>query len=373
MRRVLIAVLTVALFAAPPATFVAEAGNGVQQLRVMTRNIYVGASIFRILDAEPEEIPFVVTAMMQTVFDTNFPERAEALADEIKKARPHLIGLQEVSLLRVQSPGDFLFGNQLPAEDVLFDYLAILQAALAARGLDYVVAGVVENADVELPMFAGIHPDGYPLFDDIRLTDRDVVLARADVATSNVTARNFADNISFPIGPLTVPFLRGFVALDAEVKGRSYRFVNTHLEVQTFTPYYQSVQAAELIAELAGAADPVIVVGDLNSEPDDPVASPYAQFAAAGYVDAWLVKNGKPKPGYTCCQAEALDNPKSLLDERIDYVLVRNSTDFPAFPDLGPVRAKVVGANAKKDKTDSGLWPSDHAGLAVKMIVPPAP
>jgi hypothetical protein len=223
-----------------------------------------------------------------------------------------------------------------------------------------------------MPMFAGTHPDGYPLFDDVRLTDRDVVLARANVATSNVTARNFAEFISFPIGPSLVPFLRGFVALDAEIKGRSYRFVNTHLEVQSFTPYYQSVQAAELVAELAAEEKPVVVVGDLNSEPDDPFPLPYAQFAAAGYVDSWLVKNGKPKPGYTCCQTEALDNEASILDERIDYVLVRNATDFPAFPDLGPVRAKVVGANAKKDKTPSGLWPSDHAGLAVKMIVPPA-
>jgi hypothetical protein len=45
------------------------------------------------------------------------------------------------------------------------------------------------------------------------------------------------------------------------------------------------------------------------------------------------------------------------------------ATDFPAFRDLGPVHARVVGAR-QRDKTPSGLWPSDHAGVAAKLIIP---
>mgnify|MGYP000635640060 CR=1 FL=1 len=45
--------------------------------------------------------------------------------------------------------------------------LQILADALAARGLDYTVAGKNQNVDVELPMLVGTSPLA---FDDVRLT-----------------------------------------------------------------------------------------------------------------------------------------------------------------------------------------------------------
>ena len=92
-------------------------------------------------------------------------------------------------------------------------------------------------------------------------------------------------------------------------------------------------------------------------------------MTGAGYVDAWSRRVGKPSLGFTCCQNEFVNNEESELDERIDLIFVRNDTDFPAYPDLGPVKARVVG-NREKDKTPSGLWPSDHAGVAAKLILP---
>ncbi|TNF80267.1 MAG: endonuclease [Acidobacteria bacterium] len=343
------------------------------QVGVVTQNLYIGADIFRIFDAEtPEDIPFVVAGILQTAMDTDFPERAEALADQIASTEPHLIGLQEVSLIRVQSPGDFLIGNPQPAEDVLYDYLDILLDALEARGLDYVVAGVVENADIELPFFAGVGGGGQPLFDDVRLTDHDVILARSDVATANVVADNFEINIEFNIGGVDVVLYRGYVYVDATVRGRTYRFANTHLEVASLVSEVQAAQMFELVNVLHYSPYPVILVGDLNSEPTDPFPQPYPLARAAGYWDMWLERSGRPDPGYTCCQAETVDNTLSMLDERIDHILVRRSRALRLRPVRGPVRSEVLG-DEERDKTISGLWPSDHGGVYSRMLIPALP
>lgn len=373
-RAVVVLAVVVLAVSLASAAAAADRGAGPEQragrLDVMTRNLYVGADIFRIFDAEtPEDVPVVVAGILQTVFETDFPARAEALADEVRRHRPHLIGLQEVSLVNVQSPGDFLVGNPVPADTVLFDYLDILVGALADRGLHYEVAAVVENADVELPFLSGFD-GGVPTFDDVRLIDRDVILARSDVATSDPLARNYAASFKVPFGGSVIDLRRGFVAVDAEVQGRSYRFVNTHLEVASFLPLVQRLQALELLLRLSGEELPLVVVGDFNSPPDAPAPSPYAQLTAAGYADAWLEGVGaapRSNPaGLTCCQSETLDNPESLLYERIDLVWLRPAEAPLRFPE--PVRAVVVG-DQLRDRTESGLWPSDHAGVVVGAVL----
>ncbi|MEN8193947.1 MAG: hypothetical protein ABFS12_14080, partial [Bacteroidota bacterium] len=83
-----------------------------QQLTVMTRNVYVGTDVDIVYTAQdPTEIPGLVTQAFQTLLETNFPERAIALAEEVAIADPDLIGLQEVSLFRTQIPGDAVFGG----------------------------------------------------------------------------------------------------------------------------------------------------------------------------------------------------------------------------------------------------------------------
>lgn len=339
------------------------------RIEVMTRNLYVGADIFRVFDAtSPDEVPLLVTDVLQTVFATDFPSRAEALADEIARYRPHLIGLQEAELLRVQSPGDFLIGNPQPAETVLFDYLDILLADLAARGLDYRAVAVVENADVEVPFVAGV-VGGVPQLDDVRVTDRDVILARGDVATADALAANYSAALPVDLGFLSFDYLRGYTAVDATVHGRTVRFVNTHLETTAFTPLIQAAQAQELLALVADETVPVIVVGDFNSAPEDPFPSAYAQLAAAGFVDTWLRRLGRPESGLTCCFSETLDDPAAELTQRIDLVWARPGVGRPPFRDgVGPVRATVVG-DALRDRTDGGLWPSDHAGVVSAMVL----
>jgi hypothetical protein len=61
------------------------------KVKVMTRNLYLGADVFKVLAAarnpDPSlgglDVPHAVAKLFQTVQDTDFPERAEAIANEI--------------------------------------------------------------------------------------------------------------------------------------------------------------------------------------------------------------------------------------------------------------------------------------------------
>jgi hypothetical protein len=75
-----------------------------------------------------------------------------------------------------------------------------------------------------------------------------------------------------------------------------------------------------------------------------------------------MLRPGRP-PGFTCCQAEDLLNPDSILSDRRDMTF---TLDMP----LGMVKANLVGNDAE-DKTPSGLWPSDHAGLVTRIQFAP--
>lgn len=335
------------------------------QLTVMTQNVYVGTDVDRILMASPDSIPIVAAELFQMLQGTNFPERAEALAREIKKVKPHLIGLQEISEIRIEIPGDYFVNYQADADSMIYDYLDLMMQALQDHNLDYKVAGIIRNADVEVPMLAGISEEG-PIFADIRLTDFDVILARKDVIVSNLLAKNYDYGIDLPELGISIP--RGYVSIDAEVRGKTFRFVNTHLEDPANNPdllELQWAQAYELTAVLSQENKPVIVVGDFNSAaPDGPT---YNFMLSEGYQDAWAFnRKVAEEPGFTFGHAPDLRNPASEFYERIDYVFLRNGGQTIK----GPVVAHVVGDKAR-DRTVNGLWPSDHGGVVVKFPTSP--
>ena len=365
------------------------------RINVMTQNLYVGANLFQILEGTPEDIPFNAAMIFGDIQITDFQQRAEAIADLILEHEPQLIGLQEVSLIRTQCPDDIVFPPNDPtpnATDIYADYLQILLDSLAARGLAYDVAAIVENADVELPTLnLGLLDCPYPLF-DARLTDYDVTLRRSDVEVTLSVSGNYQANFPVPSPSGPIVFTRGYNIVDVDINGRSYRFANTHLEVDgnPFANGFQFAQAYELTQILNSMAgtfgdEIVVVVGDLNSGPDDgplvdcmlppafdtPGLCPtsYAVMAGNAYIDSWTVRNGAPDLGYTCCQADLLMNDVSWLDRRIDHVWVRPPLAGPQGPNfLRGVHAEVVG-DRQDDRTIDGLWPSDHAGVVVGMTL----
>jgi endonuclease/exonuclease/phosphatase family metal-dependent hydrolase len=324
---------------------------------VMARNVYHGVNdeIFAIPGATGfTDLLVKVAAVYHGYFARNFHERAAAMAAEVEATRPDLIGLQEAILVRTQSPAD---GPATPATTVVLDYVQILLDALAARGLHYEVVVQATGLDAELPSALGF---------DVRHTDREVILARADLVPadlklSNAQAGNFSATCTLP-GAVTgpIPIRRGWVSVDAKVRGKSFRFISTHLDGDClpFTSLIQQAQAAELLAGPGATRLPVVLVGDLNSSGDGTGVT-YNAVIAAGYVDAAVVAGVDDRN--TCCQAAGLLNPVSLADRRIDLVLYRG--------DFRVLATEVVGFD-QADRTASGFWPSDHAGIVSTLEVP---
>jgi len=337
-------------------------GDAPGAVKVMTRNVYVGADVDVVLSAQnPEEIPILVAQAFQTLVATNFPERAVALVKEIATTQPHLIGLQEVALIRMQSPGDAVIGGTIPAEDVLMNYLDILMAVIEGAGLDYRVAGVIENADAEFPMIVNTNPLA---FDDVRVTDYDVILARGDVEISDVFATNYAVNLVIPDVGLEI--LRGYVAATAKVGKKTYRFVNTHLE--PFSIDVQLAQNAELLKAMEVEEWPVIMVGDFNTQA--PTGLTYNEVLNAGYLDIWTENNLQDNPdGFTFGHAPDLLNEEANFWERIDFIFVKNNNPYVEEQVIDPVIVTVVGDDLE-DRTTSGLWPSDHGGVVAGFRIP---
>jgi endonuclease/exonuclease/phosphatase family metal-dependent hydrolase len=283
---------------------------------------------------------------------SNFPARAGALAEEIRRARADLVGLQEVSLWRTQCPSD----PTTPATTVAYDFLQLLLDSLRARGLHYTAVSTSQNFEAEI---AGFTPPA--TLCDIRFTDRDVIIARNGIATSNPLNGHFAARVIYPIlgGAITLPAPRGWTSVDVTKDGKKFRFFNTHLEVATFAPI-QLAQATEALALLAASPFPVIAVGDYNTDALGRTTPTYGLLTGpGGLTDVWAqVDPGEPS--FTEGQPETIDSPTWTGLHRIDYIF---SKGLP-----GAVWARTFGTDPS-ERLPSGLWPSDHAGVAATVVL----
>jgi endonuclease/exonuclease/phosphatase family metal-dependent hydrolase len=341
---------------------------GLRAARVMTQNLYIGLDVFPITAAPLEEIPFAVAAGFADFVANRPEERMAAVAREIALIQPELVGLQEVVEVLSQFPSDAIGGNLTPnATEPVVDFLGTLLDELARRGVRYEVAASQLGADLELPRFDGL-VDGAPVFTDVRSRFSDVILRRADVSTEPLLAINYVAALPIPSLP-GLQVVRNAVGVTALVGGEAIRFASTHLEplVEGLpdTSQPQLGQVTELIALLADETLepdlPTVVVGDFNS-PAETGAS-YQLMANAGYTDVWAESLDTGQSGLTCCQAVVLDNPQSLLSERIDYVWTEGLTTR-----LPPVAVTVGDQPLFRTRGNPRLWPSDHAGVAALVV-----
>jgi hypothetical protein len=325
------------------------------RITIMTWNLSDGANLAPLAGATTAPQLFAaVGAAYDGIVATNFPERAEAIAKQVEIKSPDMIGVQEAILLRTQTPAD---GPATPATDVTFDYLQILLDSLEERGLDYHVAVEQTGTDIEAP---GLFSTGLM---DVRLTDRDAILVRDDLenfSISNESGGNFAAKVSLPtaLGPIALP--KSWVSVEVTfTSGAQAKVVSAHLE--PLSPAVQVAQAAELIAGPGNTALPLILIGDFNSKADSTGTQTYADLVDAGFTDAWTLL-GKGN-GFTCCQDVDLDNSASTLNSRIDLIMFKGNF---------AVKQNDIVGESTKDKTSSGLWPSDHAGVvtSLKLTVP---
>jgi endonuclease/exonuclease/phosphatase family metal-dependent hydrolase len=347
MRRTCRLVLTLALAVVPLSLPASAQAAGHSSVTVMTRNLYLGSDLGPALAAP--SVPAFLGAVAQiwgNVQATAFPVRAGALADEIAAAHPDLVGLEEVSNWTVLGP------SPTPSTD----FLALLQARLADRGLNYVVAAVSDNADIGPVPLVGPFCSSSGLGDCLlRFQDRDVILVNADrqgLTVSGARHGTYATQqlVATPVGPLS--FARGWASVQATVDGRSFRFAVTHLETED-APAVQEAQGREF-RDVVQAPGAVLAVGDLNSAADGSNTTTYADLTAGYFRDA------AAGIGDTCCQDGSLAVATSQLHERIDLVLAHGP--------LQPVSATRTGVTPFEGTAP--YWASDHAGVVATLRLP---
>jgi endonuclease/exonuclease/phosphatase family metal-dependent hydrolase len=317
----------------------------------MTQNLYLGSGLVPIATAP--DLPTFQQRTAQTfrnVRATDFPARARALARLIERADPELVGLQEVTTW-YRSPAGVNDGYATRSRIVVYDFLRSLLRELRRRGASYrAIASDGLPTDLEASTALG---------HDVRFRLGNVILAKRDphLVIRRWLFRSYSSQISIqtPGGPFATR--RAWVAVDGRFHGRRLRFVNTHLESEV--PAVRAAQAQELVSRSGPlrVKRQKVLVGDLNSDPggasgEDPAA--YRTVRGQSFRDSWLVA-GRGR-GLTAGEGnELLRAPRVTWDERIDYVFFKPRTRV--------LDVDVLGGR-RRDRTSSGLWPSDHAGVA---------
>lgn len=379
---------------ASPAAASPAAGHGAsashpqqaqRQVTVMTQNLYLGADLTPLF-APGADFTTAAQKIIAHVAQVDFPARAAKIAGEVAAHHPYLVGLQEVALWQV--------GPNCGDLGTYVDYLTTLLQALAADGMHYKVASEDRNFSMAAPI---------PGIGCASFTDRDVILARADLPLSQLklsdpqhaeygsyqpieagVPNEMPITISIPgVPPQSLYIDRGWASVDVKVRGKSFRFVDTHLEAYgpaNDPSLFRDIQANLLVQHVIDTSPlPVIAVGDYNSDaaPLPDLIGAYGILLDAGLTDAWPQVARQGDPGYTSGQTDNLNNIPSQIDHRIDLVLFSQGP-INAVADSGyTVGNAPPAASLEEDHavmaydaaTGEWLWPSDHAGVVVTLDV----
>jgi endonuclease/exonuclease/phosphatase family metal-dependent hydrolase len=372
-----LAVGAVAVLALPAG---AQARSRGTKVKVMTRNLYLGADLSPALNASTTN-DFVDAngQIVRDVHTNNFPVRSKGLAQEILAKNPDLVGLQEVSLWRHGPLNDGApftctgtesdhppFGCDFHASSVRYDYLKLLLKRLNKGHRRYSVVKSEQEFDFEAPTDRnGVAGDGdaCPIQCDgeenDRLTMRDVMLKRVHdgVNVKHVRGGHYHHLYEPTVaGTVTVHVLRGWESADVRVHGsRRFRLVNTHLEAFG-DPHIREAQAKELVKKGGPATGklPVVLIGDLNS--DDNTVTDGDRLAYRVLRQHGFVERSTDNPLGCCLNSSIITQGGggsiSDFDHQVDHIL----TDSPKRVRLGS--SSVTGRHPV-----NGFWDSDHAGL----------
>ena len=395
VRRALAAVVTAGLVAAPLVVSApADAGKPgrpgnppAKPVTVMTRNIYLGADINRpvaaalaaqALGGSAQEILVALANATHVtraiVDDTDFTVRAGLLADEIAadRARPDRApGGRLVATRSSRAPE----GRPANATETDYDFLQMLLDELAASGVAYVPVSIAARADVEAPSFTGSPFNGTMGADarDVRLTMRDVVLMHVEDGLTVLDEGQavYDVNLEVPLLGNTISFDRGYQWVDVRAGAQRFRFVNSHFEA--FSSDIAYAQAAQVLKEATADDTTTVFVCDCNSDPLNESTKPRDTLphkaayelitGAGGFNDEWL-KWDPAGEGWTSGLSETVDDPTGDgFDHRIDMIFARTAGGDALAVDRG----RVTGTDVSTRDPATGLWPSDHGGVVLRL------
>ena len=372
-RRSPLLALVCAIAVIAPAA--APASAGAEPVKVMTRNLYLGADLTPGLEANGlQELVNAAGGILRDVDRNRFAVRARGLASEIRQRRPDLVGLQEVSLWRT---GPCQTSPIPPsAQQVRYDYLQLLLRQLN-RGAKRYRAVIVQN-EFDFEVYVNSDGDestsapGCPLGSELngRLTMRDVILVRRGVGTRRARGGNFDTLLRVDVAGVPVDVTRGWTSVDAKVPGaRRFRFVNVHLEAfdsqlrngtnqntQVGNGQIRAAQARELIRSGGPARSslPVILVGDFNSDARTAIKP------GDGSADRVIRRGGfrerdARRPLSCCLDSDLLragaGGQRRDFDHKVDTIYADSRR-------IRLIRGEVTGL-----RPVNGFWSSDHAGI----------
>ena len=349
-------------------------------LDVQTYNLDLGADLTPLFGAT--SLPTLQAAAAQVYADvvaSKPDERMQAIARIIAKQRPDVVGLQEVAQWQLATYSTY--PDVVGPYKTTYDFLRLLLDDLAALGVRY--DAVSTNVT-----FDSANTDPVPLTIPIpisyttaaRYIDRNVVLVSQQSAKHATTtnAHNANYQATFKVSLLGAPVWvgRGWASIDITQRGRTFRFLDTHLEAYGTTPLKDNIrnpQAVELAATVTSSPYPTITVGDFNARPtmcatwrqppqaEDANTVAYGTMQSAGLNESWPLVHPKAPcdPASWTSGQDSLAGATSTLTHRIDDVFL--SSGFSA------LQSFVVGDTAAERTQPNGLWPSDHASTVAKV------
>lgn len=355
-------------------------------LKVMTLNLYLGGSLSDAINKAANIVEFLPAAakVYDTAIKTDFPLRAKWIAKTVKKQNPDIITLNELT--------EWLFTSNSGVNKPSYDYLQILQDALANEGMNFQLASLSPNADIGYSSTIGIpyfNPKQsgcdklFPLDEtgalrcQVRLKDRDAILyntASTDLAFTGVHDNgNFKKQQVFTVAGAKLSFQRGWASAGFTYRGKAVTVLTSHLEVESqdgkkgkygpknWPSKIQVAQGKELLkiakSKSKQSEGRVILAGDLNSDANGYYSPTYRKLTKSYFKDSWKQAGGKfgKAKGATCCQTGTLKSSKRLdsgdpeIPTRIDLVLTRNAK---------AVWKRIDGKKLMQKKQPK--WQSDH-------------
>lgn len=322
------------------------------RVTVMTRNLYLGSDVGVAMDLIPN-LSAAAQFMWDQVKKTDFNKRAPKLAAEVIAQKPDVVGLQEATIW-------FCKKNIFSKRTEVFNFTKQFLAATKAQGTEYVLAqkdGITAlntgYSIAAVPFVTMVNdPETFqPLFGQDKAACgfeiADALAIRADLANKVLTVGNTEYEQTYTIVPTIMTIYRGYTWADIQIGNTPVRFVTTHLESlwdENKVPN-AAIQTQQLIADLKNTKNPIVVMGDFNSDPRDP------RMPANPNPGEQPVASDACPAGTSKCNAYLLMTEAGYTDSGPDPLLPENYTwgmnALLTGPD--PVRLKVakqLGNNA---------------------------
>ena len=362
-----------ALAAPVPALGPVAADDPEGSVRVMGRNLYLGADTDVALDLLPDA-PAAMQSMWDQVAATDFDQRVTLLAAEAAAAKPDVIGLQEATIWSCRP-------KPWSSPEPVFDFTEQFLEATAAAGEAYVVAEKdgqkAENPGYSIPSIPFLttveDPDTFqPLFGtdtaDCGFVIGEALLVREDLAKDVLAVGTAEFEERYPVAPVVFEIDRGYAWADIAIAGTTVRVVTTHLESlwKGVDMVPSAEQARQLVTDLSTTTTvPTIVMGDFNSDPRDPRVAGSSEPGGSN-------PGGQPEAGGQCAAQPDPVTAANADPSCSAYWTMMDAGYTDSGPDAMDPKYRTWGSNGdlagpKPDRLEVSLEQGNDAGFTDRL------